>query len=187
VSCSCSLFHTFSPFFYVYCFNVATAACVTRVMQVGVGAWSRVLLNKYPASTMVGVDHAAKAIDIASHILPKSRSQVLVGDMAALPPLGTFDFILAPGVLCYHRTLRVVRESMNEYIRMLRPGGGLCASILPESTEMLGSCSTYIPQDFWSSIPNFCWISTESMRSWLVDSTGFKSLSGRYSMCGRKC
>jgi hypothetical protein len=25
------------------------------------------------------------------------------------------------------------------------------------------------------------------MRSWLVDSKGFSSLSGRYSMCGRKC
>ena len=156
---------------------------------------------------MVGVDHAAKAIDIAGQILPKARAQVLVAgkfhlsggaaptltisslvtDMAALPPLGTFDFIVAPGVLCYHRTLNVVRESMNQYMRMLKPGGGLCASILPENTDMLGSCSTYIPQDFWSSIPNFCWISTESMRSWLVDSHGFKSLSGRYSMCGRKC
>jgi trans-aconitate methyltransferase len=156
-------------------------------MQVGVGAWSRVLLNKFPASTMVGVDHAAKAIAIAAEVLPKSRAQVLVGDMAALPPLGTFDFILAPGVLCYHRTLSVVRESMAQYMTMLKPGGGLCASILPENKDALGSCSTYIPQDFWSSVPNFCWISTESMRTWLVDSSGFSSLTGRYSMCGRKC
>jgi hypothetical protein len=156
-------------------------------MQVGVGAWSRVLLNKFPASTMVGVDHAAKAIAIAAEVLPKSRAQVLVGDMAALPPLGTFDFILAPGVLCYHRTLSIVRESMAQYMAMLKPGGGLCASILPESKDALGSCSTYIPQDFWSSVPNFCWISTESMRTWLVDSSGFSSLTSRYSMCGRKC
>jgi hypothetical protein len=48
---------------------------------------------------MVGVDHAAKAIAIAAHVLPKTRAEVLVGDMAALPPLGTFDFILAPGDL----------------------------------------------------------------------------------------
>ena len=156
-------------------------------MQVGVGAFARVLLNEYPVSTMVGVDHAAKALNIAAFILPKTRSQVLLADIAALPSLGTFDYILAPGVLCYHRTLEVVRESMNEYIRMLQPGGGFCASMLPESTETLGSCSTYIPQDFWASIPNFCWISTQSMRSWLVDSTGFASLSGRYSVCGRKC
>jgi hypothetical protein len=136
---------------------------------------------------MVGIDHAAKAVDIAALVLPKSRAKVFVGDMAALPPLGTFDFILAPGVLCYHRNLNVVRESMAHYMTMLKPGGGLCASILPENKNALSSCSVYIPQDFWSSVPNFCWISTESMRNWLVDSDGFKSLESRYSMCGRKC
>ena len=153
----------------------------------GVGAWSRVLLKKFPASTMVGIDHAAKSIAIASQILPQTRSQVLVANMASLPSIGTFDFIFAPGVLCYHRTLNIVREAVDEYLRILRPGGGFCANLLPESWEMLGSCSTYIPQDFWSTLPNFCWISTESMRTWLLDSKGFKSLSGRYSMCGRKC
>lgn len=146
------------------------------------------LLKMYPSSTMIGVDHSPKAIAIANAILPKTRSQVLVADMAALPSsFGTFDYIFAPGALCYHRSLGAVRESIDQYLRMLQPGGGLCASILPVSREMLSSCSTYIPQDFWANLPNFCWISTESMGPWLPKETGFSSLSGRYSVCGRKC
>ena len=146
------------------------------------------LLHNYPSSTMMGIDHSPRAIAIAEAILPKTRSKVLVADMASLPSsFGMFDYIFAPGVLCYHRSLDAVRHSVSQYLHMLRPGGGLCASILPVSWDMLGSCSTYIPQDFWANVPNFCWISTESMATWLVDSAGFSSLSGRYSVCGRKC
>ena len=59
------------------------------------------LLKMYPSSTMIGVDHSPKAIAIANAILPKTRSQVLVADKAALPSsFGTFDYIFAPGALC---------------------------------------------------------------------------------------
>ena len=98
--------------------------------------------------------------------------------MASLPSIGTFDFIFAPGVLCYHRTLNIVREAVDEYLRILRPGGGFCANLLPESWEMLGSCSTYIPQDFWSTLPNFCWISTEFL------GFSFTAAEERHTPCG---
>ena len=150
--------------------------------QVGVGAFSRVLLHDFPASSMIGVDHASKAVAIASAVLPRNRTTVLVADMAALPAsLAHFDHVLSPGSLCYLRSLSAVRAAIAAYISILRPSGGFCASMLPVSWEERGSCSTYIPESFWTDLPDFCLVSSESMEEWPV------SGGGRYSVCGRKC
>ncbi len=151
-------------------------------IQVGVGAFARVLLQDFPSSTMIGIDHSPKAISISDVVLPRNRSKTLVADMAALPAsLGMFDYILSPGSLCYLRSLSAVRSAIAGYMQILRPAGGFCASMLPVSWDERGSCSTYIPEDFWTHLPNFCLISSESMEKWPV------SGGGRYSICGRKC
>jgi trans-aconitate methyltransferase len=151
-------------------------------LQVGVGAFSRVLLQDFPSSSMIGIDHSPKAVSIAAVVLPSNRSKVFVADMAALPAsLGKFDHILSPGSLCYLRSLRAVRDALSAYMRLLRPSGGFCASMLPVSWDERGSCSTYIPESFWADLPDFCLVSSESMENWPV------SGGGRYSICGRKC
>jgi hypothetical protein len=151
-------------------------------IQVGVGAFARVLLQDFPSSTMIGIDHSPKAISIAGVVLPGNRSKAFVADMAALPAsLGPFDHILSPGSLCYLRSLSAVRSAVAGYMHSLRPSGGFCASMLPVSWEERGSCSTYIPESFWMNLPNFCLVSSESMEKWPV------SGGGRYSVCGRRC
>jgi trans-aconitate methyltransferase len=149
---------------------------------VGVGAFSRVLLQDFPSSTMIGIDHSPKAVSIAAAVLPPNRTQVMVADMAALPAsLPQFDHILSPGSLCYLRSLAAVGDAVAAYMRLLRPAGGFCASMLPVSWDERGSCSTYIPESFWTNLPDFCLVSSESMEKWPV------SGGGRYSICGRKC
>lgn len=161
---------------------VANAHAALFPSQVGVGAFARVLLQDFPSSTMIGIDHSPKAVAIAEVVLPGNRSRAFVADMAALPAsLGPFDHILSPGSLCYLRSLSAVRSAVAGYMRSLRPAGGFCASMLPVSWDERGSCSTYIPESFWTNLPNFCLISSESMEKWPV------SGGGRYSVCGRRC
>jgi hypothetical protein len=152
------------------------------LLQVGVGAFSRVLLHDFPSSSVIGVDHSPKVVAVAAAVLPPNRTKVFVADMTALPAsIGKFDHILSPRSLCYLRSLQAVGDAVAAHMRLLPPSAGFCASMLPVSWRELGSCSTYIPESFWTNLPDFCLVSSESMEGWPV------SGSGRYSVCGRKC
>ena len=153
---------------------------------VGVGAFARQILRKYPNSTGVGLDLEPRAISIAAQILPHDRVKLHVGDMLEIPAEAhSFDYVLVPGSLCYLHSLDDVRAALTEFSRVLKPGGGLCASMLPSPTSNMGSCNIRVPKSIWTleglSTFDLRVVSMEEMNDWKLPHA-----RGRYSTCLRK-
>jgi SAM-dependent methyltransferase len=153
---------------------------------VGVGAFARHILNKYPNSTGMGLDLEQRAVAIAAEILPSDRITLHVGDMLKIPAKAdTFNYVLVPGSLCYLHSLDDVRAALAEFTRVLIPGGGLCASMLPSATSHMGSCNIRVPKSIWlqesKTLFGLSVVSMEEMNDWKLPHA-----FGRYSTCLRK-
>lgn len=149
---------------------------------VGVGAFARYMLLNYPNATGMGIDVQAKAISVAAEVLPRDRFRLLVADMVSLPAnKSSFDYVLVPGSLCYLYSLDDVILAVAEFTRVLRPGGGLCVSMLPSATSPMGSCNTRIPKSVWTSAKRLRVVTMEEMNDWNLPHS-----LGRYSTCLRK-
>jgi SAM-dependent methyltransferase len=148
---------------------------------VGVGAFARHFLRLYPNATGWGVDIEPKAIAIARAVLPEERMELGVVDMRRLPFCDAiFDYVLVPGALCYLHTLWEVQEALHELFRVLKPGGGLCASMLASEGSPMGSCTVRIPAKTWTLLPAFSCM-REPMDGWALPHS-----LGRYAVCMRK-
>ena len=153
---------------------------------VGVGAFARHILQKYPYSTGMGLDLEPRAVAIATEILPRDRITLHVANMLEIPSAAeSFDYVLIPGSLCYLHSLDDVRAALTEFTRVLKPGGGLCASMLASSTSEMGSCNIRIPKSIFT---RECWsafglnmVTIEEMEDWKLPHA-----FGRYSTCLRK-
>jgi SAM-dependent methyltransferase len=160
---------------------------------VGVGAFARVILRAYPNATGVGFDLEPEAIAIAKTMLPRDRMRVFVGDMRsfALPENETalFDHVFVPGALCYLHSLDEIHTALERLTRALRPGGGLCASMLASMRSNMGSCNTRIPKAMWLSHKRvggmlqgpLTLLSMQDMDTWHLPHA-----LGRYAVCIRK-
>ena len=150
---------------------------------VGVGAFSREILNTYPNSVGVGFDLEVEAVQIASVVLPHNRVQLFVGDMTDLSQLEseTFDYVLVPGSLCYLHSLADIKRALQEFTRVLRPKGGLCASMLASTTSDTGSCNSRIPKSMWLTLDYLHILTMEEMDDW-----GLPHSFGRYAVCLEK-
>lgn len=153
---------------------------------VGVGAFARHVLHKYPNSTGMGLDLEPRAISIAAEILPHERITLHVGDMLRIPAKAqSFNYVLVPGSLCYLHSLDDVRAALAEFTRVLKPGGGLCASMLASATSDMGSCNIRIPKSIWTQESRSAFglnvVSMEEMNDWKLPHA-----FGRYSTCLRK-
>ena len=158
---------------------------------VGVGAFARVLLRAYPNATGVGFDLEPKAVAIARRVLPRDRMPlVFEADMLTVQLPHTtalFDYIFVPGALCYLHSLDDIQAALARLVRLLRPGGGLCASMLASMRSDTGSCNTRIPKAMWLS-PNkraggtlaapLTLLSIEDMDTWRLPHA-----FGRYAVC----
>lgn len=153
---------------------------------VGVGAFARVVLSKYPASTGYGIDVVPGAIAIASKVLPSDRINVSVGTMLKLPHHNeTFDVVFVPGAICYLTKMADVRRAVAEFARVLKTGGGTCLSMVASDTSEMGSCNVRIPKDYWLHDAlrenHLEVVSMDEMDSW-----NLPHAFGRYSTCLRK-
>lgn len=154
----------------------------------GVGAFSRVILQEFPYSTGVGLDVAPSAIEIAKAVLPADRMTCTVGDMRQLVGAGgsQFDAVFVPGALCLLFSMADVRSSVGEFHRVLRPGGGLCISLVPpENAKSIGACKLRIAKQFWEQELVYQYgltdVSVEDMDGWQLPHS-----LGRYHVCMRK-
>ena len=148
---------------------------------VGVGAFTREILRKFPNAQGIGFDLENKAVEIAKVVLPKSRMSVFVQDMtrfSAKPD--SFDVILIPGSICYLHSLDDVLYVLSRLVRTLKPGGGLCASMIASLTSEMGSCNIRIPKRIWA-LKEMEIERLEQMNDW-----GLPHAMGRYSACLRK-
>ena len=150
---------------------------------VGVGAFARHILRTYPNARGVGIDLEDNAIQLARLVLPADRMHLMTADMLAIPALdNTFDHVLVPGSLCYLHSSADVLHAISEFTRVLKPGGGLCASMLPSATSDMGSCNMRIPKSIWSRHDlGLHLLSLEQMDDW-----GLPHGLGRYAACSRK-
>ena len=97
----------------------------------GVGAFARYIIQKYPNDTGMGIDLESQAISepVAAAGLPVDIISLLVACIVNIPAnSSSFDYILVPGSFCYLLSLYNVRSALTEFTRV--PGGGLCASML---------------------------------------------------------
>lgn len=153
---------------------------------VGVGAFARYILQHYPNATGMGIDLEPKAISVAAEVLPSNRMHLLVADMVEIPASSnTFDYVLVPGSLCYLHSLNDVQSALREFARVLKPGGGICASMLPSTTSEMGSCNIRIPKSTWGiemyRVLGLKLVVMEEMNDWKLPHA-----SGRYTTCLRK-
>ena len=86
-----------------------------------------------------------------------------------------------PGSLCYLHSMDDVLSSLAEMARVLKSGGGLCASMLASRTSDTGSCNIRIPKHIWHNRPGLTLVSMQEMDDW-----GLPHSSGRYAVCLRK-
>jgi ubiquinone/menaquinone biosynthesis C-methylase UbiE len=93
----------------------------------------------------------------------------------------TFDHVFVPGTLCYLHSLIEVKEALQQFIRVLRTGGGLCISMLPSTTSETGSCNTRIPKTVWKNLDLLHLVTMEEMDDWNLPHS-----MGRYAVCLRK-
>lgn len=155
-------------------------------LGVGVGAFSRIILQQFPLSSGVGIDIVPAAIEISKIVLPAHRMTTLVGDMKKIDSKGsTFHVVFVPGALCLLFSMDQVRLAVAEIHRVLKPGGGLCISLMPSATSETGSCTVRIPKSFWFEEVAYLYgskiLTIEDMDNWNLPHS-----MGRYHMCLRK-
>jgi len=153
---------------------------------VGVGAFTRHILHKFPKSSGMGIDLESEVVAIAATILPSARMELHVSDMLKIPvDANEFDYVFVPGSLCYLHSLDDVKAALTEFSRVLKPGGGLCASMLASATSDMGSCNIRISKSMWmlEGLHDYgmVMVSMEEMNDW-----GLPHALGRYSTCMRK-
>lgn len=153
---------------------------------VGVGAFARYVLQQYPNSTGMGIDLEPMAISVAALVLPLHRIRLVVADMVKIPAdSGSFDYVLVAGSLCYLHSLHDVHLALAEFARVLKPGGGMCASMLASATSDMGSCNVRIPKSTWGFeirvLHGLRLVTMEEMNDW-----NLPHAHGRYATCLRK-
>jgi ubiquinone/menaquinone biosynthesis C-methylase UbiE len=153
---------------------------------VGVGAFALEVLKMYPLSSGEGIDIVPGAIAIAEVVLPSDRMHVKVGDMRNIEyGASQFDVVYVPGALCYLLSMEDVQLAVSEFYRVLRPGGGICLSMLASDSSDTGSCNTRIPKTFWTvemvDKYSFKVLRLDDMDDWKLPHS-----MGRYSICLKK-
>lgn len=153
---------------------------------VGVGAFALEVLKMFPNSRGAGIDVVPAAIAIAEVVVPRDRMTVKVGDMRKIEfGASEFDVAFVPGAICYLLSMDEVRLAVSELYRVLKPGGGMCLSMLANETSPLGSCNTRIPKSFWThdlqTDSQFTLLQLEDMDNWYLPHS-----MGRYSVCMEK-
>jgi ubiquinone/menaquinone biosynthesis C-methylase UbiE len=153
---------------------------------VGVGAFALEVLKMYPLSSGVGIDIVPQAVAIAKVVLPSDRMHVNVGDMRSIEyGASQFDVVYVPGAICYLLSMDDVLLAVSELYRVLRPGGGVCLSMIASETSEVGSCNTRIPKTFWTE-DMVAKYSFKILRLDDMDDWHLPHAMGRYSVCLKK-
>jgi len=153
---------------------------------VGVGAFARHVLRRFPRAHGSGFDREPAVVALAARVLPAERFSLYVVDLTDVKwPPRSFDYVFAPGALCYLRSMAEVRAAVAALADAVRPGGGLCVSMLANATSPMGSCNVRIAERFWM---HECALAfgLRVVRLERMDDWGLPHASGRYATCLRK-
>lgn len=104
-----------------------------RVLDAGCGQGTPVLRRLTASATGVGLDFSRELLDVAAESVPAARP--VHGDMTALPfREGAFDAVVAVDSVI-HVPLDDHQTVVDEFARVLRPGGRVLLSEAPEAFE----------------------------------------------------
>jgi len=152
---------------------------------VGVGAFSRKIIQLFPQARGYGIDLEPRAIAVASQIFSNAshRMQLSVANMLDKLAFDDnhFDYVFVPGSLCYLHSITEVKIAVAEFTRVLKPQGQMCISMLPKASSQsrIGSCNVRVPKSFFiHECPALRLISMQEMDEWHI---GRKM--GRYHVC----
>ena len=98
--------------------------------------------------------------------------------------LSAFAFAITPSVPVTNGAVALwqVETAVSGFVRVLKPAGGLCISVLPNETSHKGSCHTRVPRTVFAALaPEMAVVGLEEMDDW-----GLPHGFGRYSVCLRK-
>ena len=110
-----------------------------------------------------------------------SVTNMLYTNMAS----SSFDYVFVPGALCYLHTMRDVLFALSKFSRVLKPGGGICLSMIASDSSPTGSCVTRIPKSTFTRVcPDQYGLHVVVMEE--MDDWHLPHGMGRYSTCLRK-
>ena len=123
---------------------------VATVLDLGFGVGRHAIRCAKAGFEVYGLDASASGLDFASEWAQREGVQVRlrIGDMAALPFAdGFFDLILTWNVI-YHGTAAVIRRTLDEIERCLRPQGYLLCTLISTQHRHHGKGTEIEPGTF---------------------------------------
>jgi SAM-dependent methyltransferase len=152
---------------------------------VGVGAFSRRILQLFPKARGYGIDLEPRAIAVASQIFSNESQRMQLSVANMLDKLAFednhFDYVFVPGSLCYLHSIPEVKIAVAEFTRVLKTHGQMCISMIPKASSQsrIGSCNVRVPKSFFiHECPGLSLVSMQEMDEWRI---GRKM--GRYHVC----
>lgn len=138
---------------------------------VGVGAWARVFLNKFPGAIGDGLDVEPEALAVAASVLSTNRITLQLNNMINIPQIyenRDFDYVFIPGTLCYADSLNQIYVLLRDIVEynVIKKGGKLSATMLASDVSQTGSCTTRIPKVFWYSLKQYNIVEFQQMDDW---------------------
>ena|GEM_PF-201002 len=102
----------------------ASGTGARRILELGTGTGvtARLLLERHPEATLVGVDESAEMLAAARERLPADRVRLLTGRIQDPLPAGPFDLV-ASGLTIHHLDAGQKAELFVRVSRVLAPGG----------------------------------------------------------------
>ncbi|CAI2181898.1 11993_t:CDS:2 [Funneliformis geosporum] len=138
----------------------------TRVLEVGScpTIWTFDMASEYPLSTFVGIENTSAIINTSSissnysSKIPEPRNAIVLQTNTGLPfPNETFDLVyhkstaIIPLLQCLHNPLNTI----NQMIRVLKPGGWLEFMIIEKRWYNLGPITQYMENSYIELCPSF--------------------------------
>ncbi len=124
-------------------------------LGVGVGAALKIIAMDYPNIQLGGSDFSANAIEMAKTILPESKDELYVHDMAQKHDYiadNTYDCVLSFGALAMYLTEEEMVSATQEAIRITKPGGSLLFThFIEPDAQPRRSIVTPVDKAYWEN------------------------------------
>lgn len=101
------------------------------LLEVGCGAGAMLLALNGKNIRLAGIDYSASLVALAKQAVP--NADIRVSEAASIPyPDGSFSRLLSHGVFHYFPDEEYSKAAMREMLRVLKKGGGLLISDIPD-------------------------------------------------------
>ncbi len=164
------------------CYHVLQDICLNTITNLldagcGVGAYLDFIKKNNNKIDLFACDINENAINKCKQLFPES--QIILNSITNLNIYQTnfFDFIVVISTISYLFSLDEVESTVNELLRITKPGGQISICVLTDNYDTLKSFSIIIPKSFWSRF---------NVSSIKIIDIPVKVINGRYSVFLKK-